>query len=285
MYRSVLAALLLGLLPVPTPSVSEQMAALDSLAIAAPRPPIEISQRLSASGVLVLDFKSGQQLYAKQSDVPRPMASLTKLMTALLIVESHDLNEWVTTPVSVGTTDGSKVYLSPGEKFTVGDLLSALLISSANDAAHTLAIYHSGSIDGFVELMNLRAEALGLKDTSFTNPAGLDGSEQLSTPRDMGWLLSFVLRYDAIRSRMGMKGARMVSHGGEVIPLLHTHLLIHQDPRIIAGKTGTTLGAKECLGSLVETSDGTYVVVLMHSSQRYDDMQIVLDSLDPPEGS
>ncbi|MDA0376066.1 MAG: serine hydrolase [bacterium] len=278
MYLSLLSALLLGLFPT-VDTESFDVSTLESIQIAPSSEAIEISEPLSASGVVIFDARSGQRLYAKQARTQRPMASLTKLMTALLIVENHDLDEMVSIPRNVVDVTGNKAYLEPGKHYTVGDLLSALLINSANDAATTLAQFHSGSVSAFVGEMNNRALQLGMTGTSFRNPAGLDHPAHWSTPQDIAWLTMFSLRYEEIASRLSSSGERIASVEGDNISLYHTHALMHEVSPVLAGKTGTTTDAGQCLMSLVEGVDQQYIVVLFNSNQRYKDMRIILSSL------
>ena len=234
----------------------------------------------TASGAIVVDLESGQTVFEHAADVPRPMASLTKLMTALIIVEHHDLTETVAIPSAAEAVEGNVAYLKAGEHFTVGSLLSALLIPSANDAAVALAVYHSGSVGAFAKEMNERARSLGLTHTSFQNAAGLDASMHYSTPQDLAWLAMYVMRIPAIAERMGTAAAQIQSSEGTVIHLTHTHALLRTDEQeILAGKTGTTDGAGQCLLSIVEARGRTYVAVLLHSRDRYGDMRRVLQSL------
>ena len=242
---------------------------------------VDVSSRLSASGVVILDAKSGQRLYARQAEVRRPMASLTKLMTALVITENHDLDEIVTIPSWANSVEGNVAYLPPGERFRLGDLVSAVLISSANDAARILAIFHAGSEAEFAALMNERAAALGLESTSFSNATGLDHPNQYSTPRDIAWLTAYASGQEAIAERMHRRGQRIWSLEGNAIPLSHTHALMHSESPVVAGKTGTTTAAGQCLVSLVEQGDKTYIIVLLNSLQRYTDMQKILADLEP----
>ena len=279
MYRSLLSALLLGLFP-SLDSATTDFAALERMQIAPPVESIEIAEEMSASGVLIYDLRSGQKLYARDPRIQRPMASLTKLMTALLIVENHDMDELVRIPKSVADVSGNRAYLPPGKRFSVEDLLSALLINSANDAALTLAEYHSGSVSAFVSEMNERALKLGMKATSFTNPAGLDHPAHWSTPQDIAWLTVFSLRYPEIAERLSRPGERIVSAEGDVIQLYHTHALLHEVGPVMAGKTGTTNDAGQCLMSIVEDQDKSYVVVLLKSNHRYKDMATILSALD-----
>lgn len=283
MFRALLSVLFLGMVPPPISGIPPA-SDVPGLEVAPPAAPMEVSTRLSASGVVVLDAQSGQMVFGRQYDVPRPMASLTKLMTALLIVEHHDLSEVVRVPQGIDPMQ-SAVRLPPGEQFTVGDLLSAMLIASSNDAATTLAIFHRGSVEDFVVEMNARAQTLGLHDTTFENPVGLDSPDQRSTPQDIAWLTMAALRHAPIQKRLGMRGAVIASLQGSTVHLAHTHALLQRAdpygdaPVVLAGKTGTTNGAGQCLMSLVENGQHRYVVVLLDSLQRYRDMQAILSAL------
>lgn len=280
MYQSLLSVLLMGMVPASVP-IQEPVSSLQ-ISIAPPSSTfVEVAERLSASGVIVLDVQSGERLFAKQPDVRRPMASLTKLMTAIIIAENHDLDEIVTIPDWAKNVEGNVAYLPPGERFRVGDLLSAMLIASANDAARVLAVFHAGSEAAFAEQMNERARTLGLHSTSFANASGLDHPNQYSTPKDMAWLAAYALRNDAISERMHRKGQRIWSLEGNVLALSHTHMLLHSDSAVTAGKTGTTNAAGQCLISLVEDHNKSYIVVLLNSLHRYNDMQTILTHLVP----
>ena len=290
MLTPVLSVLLMGMLPVLGGS-SFGPIGIHDLAIAPPSPlvfrgvdtPFHLAGRFSASGVLIADFDSGQILYEIAGEEKRPMASTAKIMTALVIAENYpDLNEWVTVPDSVDRINGNSVSLTPGQRFTVGDLLSALLIMSLNDAAEALAVHHSGSSEAFAVEMNKRAEALGLKNTRFANPVGLDDDDQESTPRDMAWLTRFALRSPVIALRMGQRSLTVRSSNNEPLYLMHTHAMLQLDRSIVAGKTGTTNGANQCLISVVNENGHTYLVVLLNSLQRYKDMSLILEALRTP---
>ncbi len=284
MYRSLLTALLLGMFPSMN-GMATDAAALQRVVVEPPSELLSIDEHLSASGVIIYDAGTGQKLFSKDAKVQRPMASLTKLMTAVLIAENHAMGERVTIPKNVTDVAGNIAYLPPGTTFTVGDLLSALLINSANDAATTLAQYHSGSVPAFVAAMNERALALGMTATSFRNPAGLDNPAQWSTPQDIAWLTMFALGNPIIADRLSSAGGRIVSLQGDTIQLYHTHALMHEAGPVTAGKTGTTNEAGQCLMSVVDEGGKTYVVVLLNSNQRYKDMQTILDVINRKQGS
>lgn len=278
----LLSVFLMGLLPVAPSGVSNpvpiQSLSLSPPAIAAARqfPGRTLVRSLSASGVVILDLQSGQELFARHGGRRRSMGSLTKIMTAIIITESHSLDEIVVIPSDIAGTDGNTVRLPPGSHFTVGDLLSALLIASANDAAEALARFHSGSTAAFVAAMNARAKPLGLENTSFANPSGLDDVSQWSTPRDIAWLAAYALRNPVIRSRMSTAQSSIRSTEGRAIALEHTHALLGKDGNVIAGKTGTTVAARQCLLSLVNEGGREYLVVLLGSNERYGDLRTVL---------
>ena len=277
----LLSVFLMGLLPV-APGGASHSVTIDTLPLAPPAiaagkqfPGRTLARSVSASGVVILDLRSGQEIFARNGGRRRSVGSLTKLMTAVIIAESHELNEVVAVPADIARTDGSTARLPPGSHFTVGDLLSALLIASANDAAETLARFHGGSDAAFVAEMNARARTLGLENTSFANPSGLDDADQWSTPRDIAWLAAYALRNPAIRSRMSTVTASIRSMEGRSIALEHTHELLGKGA-VIAGKTGTTTAAKQCLFSLVNDGGREYIVVLLGSSERYVDLRTVL---------
>lgn len=299
----ILSVLLMGIVPV-WGMQGQQAALSQEIRIAAPAATqpedlADLDARLTASGVVIADLDSGQTLFERNVDVPRPMASLTKLMTALLIVEKHGLHEIVTVPRDIDDVQGTVAHLPAGEQFTVGDLLSALLIMSANDAAVTLAEFHSGSVENFVDAMNTRAVELGLSDTSYENPAGLDAPLQQSSPRDLAWLAMFTMRFPEIEERMSSPRVNIISIAGKTISLYHTHQLIGEENPLAeddgvdtvvqagpsdrvfvrAGKTGTTDAAGQCLLSIVEANGRRYIAILLHSRDRYADMQQVLKIL------
>jgi D-alanyl-D-alanine carboxypeptidase len=209
-----------------------------------------------------------------------PMASLTKLMTALIIVDNHAMDEKVRVPADIEDVEGNSVHLPAGDTFTVGDLLSALLIKSSNDAAVTLARFHSGSESEFAKVMNARAQVLGLNDTHYDNASGLDSRRQTSTPRDVALLGTFVMRIPEIALRMSTASETITSLEGRSMSLSHTNNLVHgSESSVIAGKTGTTDGAGQCLLSIVEDEGRKYVVVLLRSANRYGDMSRILPVL------
>ncbi len=272
---SVLASVLvLGLIP-PEPPVAQRsvLPGIEILSIAAPNRlgSMLLVPKLSASGAILIDAESGQELFSIAPDERRPMASLTKIMTALLILENHTLDESVTVPPIADEIKGSTIGLTAGQRLSVRSLLYALLLPSANDAAYALAVFDGRRIGTFVQRMNDRAESLGLTNTRFANPAGLDSEQQYSTPRDLAWLTLAALKNDHFRTIVGTRTARIVASDGTEFSLKNTNEMLHYNANVFGVKTGTTDKAGECLIILFTERDHPYLLVLLGSSERYAD--------------
>jgi D-alanyl-D-alanine carboxypeptidase (penicillin-binding protein 5/6) len=207
------------------------------------------------------------------------MASLTKIMTALLILEHHDLSQPVTVPPIAEDIGGSGIGLVVGQRFTVGALLKALLLPSANDAAYALAVFDGRGLAPFVRSMNQRATELGLRNTRFANPAGLDNDQQYSTPRDLAWLTMAALRNPAFREIVGSRTARISAFDGRTFDLKNTNELLDYNEDVFGVKTGTTDRAGECLIVLFRKQGRSYLLVLLGSRERYTDSLHVLQAL------
>lgn len=231
----------------------------------------------SYAGAIVIDATSGQSLWEDNADVANPPASMTKLMTfAVLHDRLADGSLTLQTMVQVDRSDaaqgGTQVWLDPRERFSVEDLIYAMMIQSANDAAHALARAAAGSREAFVALMNAKARALGMSGTTFRSPHGLPPASRrvsegdLSTPRDFAKLCRYlvtttdVLKYTAVRERpFGLGRAK-----GPVLMINHNKLLGK-----IAGvdglKTGYTEAAGYCLSATGERNGRRIVAVIMGS--------------------
>lgn len=135
-----------------------------------------------AQSAVLMEAESGRVLYAKDADTPRLIASTTKLMTALVALESgHSLEEVVTIPAEAAGVEGSSLYLKAGETVKLKTLLYGMLLQSGNDAATAVALYCAGSLEAFAQKMNEKAQQLGMTNSHFTNPTGLDGEEHYSS--------------------------------------------------------------------------------------------------------
>ncbi|QQS15949.1 MAG: D-alanyl-D-alanine carboxypeptidase [Candidatus Moraniibacteriota bacterium] len=211
----------------------------------------------SAHASVVMDAESGIVLQEKNSHEERQIASLTKLMTAILVVEhTQNLDEPVKIDEEMIAVEGTRigcprtgfcngVRLHVGEEISVRSLLMAMLMNSANDAAQSLAKHTAGSVDAFVELMNARARALGLLDTHFCTPSGLepDGRESscYSSAFDIARIASQALKYDIIWELARTPGTTIISSDGRYShDIFNTDVLLGEDSHLIGTKTGFT---------------------------------------------
>ena len=238
---------------------------------------------IGAKAALVMDYDTGLVMLSKNIYDPLPMASLTKIMTASIILESHKLDEVVTIDESYGAMaeedTGVKMWLQKYEKITVGDLLMGLLIPSAGDAALALAKYHSGSVEKFVEEMNKKAEILNLKNTHFVNPIGLDAEGHYSSARDLAILTKYALRNKDFRRIVRISAASVTSTDGRIThQLAGTNYLLNSYLDIRGVKTGTTDAAGECLINLARSESGhDIIVVLLNSPDRFQENKGIID--------
>ncbi len=252
----------------------------DMLTVTAPTTLAHFSRpNLSASGAILVDVSSGEEIFSIRPDLPRPMASLTKIMTALILTERHAPTEVVTIPRRALNVQGSKLHLKEGERFTLQNLLSAMLLPSANDVAYALALFHSQSVDAFVKTMNERARSLGLTHTHFTNPAGLDSDLQYASPRDLAWLTIAAIRHPTLQRIVQTKSATVTNLNGKTYALSNTNTILHSQPNVFGVKTGTTGNAGECLIVLFTEGRRSFALVLLGSNNRYTDALHVMQAV------
>lgn len=220
-----------------------------------------------AGGAILIEAESGRVLYEQHAHTRMPMASTTKIMTALVVLEACDLQATVAIDERAVGTEGSSVYLYPGELLTVEQLLYALMLSSANDAAAALAYEVAGSIESFAALMNQKARELGLDDTHFANPHGLDAEGHYTTAYDLARLSAYALENEDF--------LRIVSTPKKVIPLreqqgarvLRNHnRLLGSLQGCIGVKTGFTKKSGRCLVSATERDGVRLVCVTLDCS-------------------
>ena len=161
-----------------------------------------------------MDAQTGRILYEKSPDSRSLIASTTKIMTALVVCEQCNVLDRVKIPREAVGIEGSSMYLKEGEVLTVQDLLYGMMLHSGNDAAVALAIYCGGTVEGFAQLMNDKARALGLAGTHFENPNGLDSPEHFSTARDLAVLTAYAMENPIFAKTVSAKTVRMASKRG-----------------------------------------------------------------------
>lgn len=235
---------------------------------------------IKAKSAIAVDLKTGLTLYEKNIHDQRSIASITKLMTVVIILEENKMDDVVTVPQKITTVQGTKIWLAPGEKITVENLLYAALIPSANDAAYTLANYNSkGNIDEFVKKMNQKALELGLYDTHFTNPIGLDEEGNYSSAYDLTLLGRYAYSKAFIRQATVLKDREISSTNGRLVHKLKTtNDLLNSYLKVLGLKTGTTDQAGECLIAVIENDKGRDILtVTLGSPDRYKETKILAD--------
>ncbi len=211
----------------------------------------------------------GQPLWAGHPDRRLPMASLAKLMTALLVAESGELDQTITVSAAASAATGTRIGLRAGEAMRAADLFTAMLVRSANDACRALADWKGGDLPTFVATMNARAAELGLRDTRFVNACGHDAPGQVSSVRDLAVLARAAMAQPLIADTVKMTDFRFRSPGGRDFRMSTTNALLQQLPGAVGIKTGYTPGAGRCLIALAERDGHEVLVVMLHAPDRW----------------
>ncbi len=238
-----------------------------------------VAPAIEAKAALIMDVDTGIVLYEKNADQALPMASLTKIMAATIILENHDLDEIVTIPSNYAGLEGVRIWLGQGEELTIESLLKATLIRSAGDATLALAEHHSGSVEAFVEEMNLKAEEMNLLETHFVNPVGLDDEGHLSSARDLAELSRYAMQDSDFRDIVKLQGATIETINGESSYTFDsTNKLLDSYLEILGVKTGTTDNAGECLINLARDENGNEIItVILNSPDRFQENKSMID--------
>ena len=179
------------------------------------------ARAVSAEKAMVLDAATGRAIYEKDADRQSLIASTTKIMTALIVCEQCNVLDRMRIPKEAVGIEGSSMYLREGEILTIQELLYGLMLSSGNDAAVALAIYCGGTVEGFAELMNDKARLLGLKNTHFENPNGLDSPGHYSTARDLAVLAAYAMDnpifYKTVSAKTVTVGSRSLRNHNKLL--------------------------------------------------------------------
>ena len=220
---------------------------------------------VDSSSAVLIDSQTGKVLWAKNPNVRRKIASTTKIMTGLLVIEELSPEEVVTSDASVESTGESEIYLEKGEKMTVSDLLYALMLRSANDAAVALANQVSGSVESFAKRMDKRAKTLGLKNTDFSSPHGL-WDQNTSTAYDMALLGREALKNEVFATIVNTKTT--VIKGKRSRKIINRNNLLWQYPSAVGIKTGYTKASGYCLVSAAQKGPVRLIAATLNSSVR-----------------
>lgn len=229
---------------------------------------------VSASSAVLMEQDSGRIIFEKDANTKRRIASITKIMTAILAIESGKLKEKVTVSENAVKAEGSSVYLKPGEKIALEDLVYGLMLRSGNDAAVAIAEAVGGSLDGFVYMMNQKAEEIGMANTHFANPHGLDDHEDhYSTAYDMALLTRYAMNNDTYKKIASTKTYRQdnPTEAWDRVWKNKNKLLTTLYEYSTGGKTGYTKRAKRTLVSTAEKDGLSLIAVTLNDPDDWDD--------------
>jgi len=215
-------------------------------------------------------------LFAKNSNVKMPMASTTKIMTGLVAIENSNLTDIVVIDEKSVGIEGSSAYLRVGDELTMEELLYALLLQSANDAATAIAYHIGGDIDGFASLMNDKAQTLGLKNTHFTNPHGLDNEEHYTTAEELAIIAAEALKNDTFKSVVSTYKKTFSTEERSRTYVNHNKLLRMYDG-CIGVKTGFTKKSGRCLVAAAERDGLTLISVTLDAPNDWNDHKMMFD--------
>lgn len=220
---------------------------------------------VSAASAVLYDPLSKRVLYDKNAEEPRGMASTTKIMTAIVALEQYDLSHKITIKKEWCGIEGSSMYLKQGEQITVLDLLYGLLLASGNDAATALAGAHRQGTEAFVAAMNRKAVALGLKNTHFDNPSGLDGKTHYTTALELAKLSAYAMEHPVFAQIVQTKDTTVAGH------VLSNHNRLLRDINASGIKTGYTKACGRCLVSAKEQNGRLLICVTLHAPDDWKD--------------
>lgn len=231
---------------------------------------------LSAQSVLATDLDSGEVLYEKDPDLPSLPASTTKIMTALVSLDYYPMDKIV--KVDGLIIDGQKMGLVGGEEIAIDDLLYGLLVYSANDAAEVLAENYPGGRDFFITAMNLKAKELGLADTFYTNPSGLDDFNQRTTAYDLIRISNVAMQDPLFSKIVSTKEKTVTSIDGKIKhKLVNINKLLGNVDGVLGVKTGWTENARENLVTYVKRGERDLMIALLGSQDRFGETKRLID--------
>lgn len=225
--------------------------------------------KINSRAAVVIDRKTKTILYGKNEMAKRAMASTTKIMTAMVVIQNTNLDNVVEISKKAAATGGSVLKVKAGDKITVRDLLYGLLLRSGNDTAVALAEYVGGSIEGFAELMNQNAENLGLSHTHFATPHGLDHAEHYTTAYELALFTDYALKNEVFSKIVGTKVYTITVNG--VSRTIHnTNELLGNLNGVYGVKTGFTNGAGRCLVTSAKRGDMDVICVVIGADTKKD---------------
>lgn len=226
----------------------------------------------SVTAEIAMELTTGAVLKENNADIELPMASTTKIMTAIIIIEDCNLDEVITVPNKAVGVEGSSIYLKKDEQIDVRDLLYGLMLQSGNDSATALAIHHSGSIEKFAEVMNERAKKMGATSTNFKNPSGLPDNEHYTTARDLCEITRHAMQNETFVEIVGTK-----NYSGKYRMFANKNKMLSKYDGANGVKTGYTVKAGRCLVSSAERDGMNVICVVLNCPDMYERSAKILD--------
>ena len=231
-----------------------------------------------AGGMILMEGDTGRILMKKDEFKRLPMASTTKVMTAIIVIENCNLNEVVTVSANAANVEGSSIWLSVGEHMTVGDMLYGLMLSSGNDAAVALAEHTAGSVEKFVEMMNEKARQLGLENTNFANPNGLQNENHYACAYDLAMITSYAMNNDVFRKIVNTKQKEISWENHE-----YNRVLTNKNKNLWAldgangVKTGYTIAAGRCFVASANRQGMELIYVCLDDYNMFEDSRKAIE--------
>ena len=232
---------------------------------------------LSAQSAILIDGATGEVIYEKNADKKMPMASTTKIMTAICTMENINSNVPIRVNSDAAGIEGSSIYLKAGEKITIKELLCGMLLNSGNDAATALALEVAGSVEKFSEIMNKTAIKIGANSTNFKNPSGLYDENHYTTARDLAKIAAYAMENPLIRWIVGLKEIKISNDGKGFRYLKNHNKLLWQYEGCTGIKTGYTKKCGRCLVSSAKRGSKELIAVTLNAPDDWRDHKILFD--------
>lgn len=224
----------------------------------------------SGSAEIVMEVNSRRVLYGKNISEEKPMASTTKILTAIILIEDNDLSQVVKIPKEAEGVEGSSVYLKAGDEYTVEDLLYGLMLRSGNDCSVALALSHSESVEKFAECMNSRAREMGALNSHFVNPNGLPDKEHYTTAYDLGMISCYAMQNETFRKIVSTKYYEKCGWANK-------NKMLYNYEGANGVKTGYTMAAGRCLVTSAFRDGMQLICVVLNCHEMYEETAKLLD--------
>lgn len=239
--------------------------------------PNVFAEDISAECACVMVAETGEVVYSKNAEKEHAMASTTKIMTALLAIESGKGEELVTVSKNAERQEGSSLYLRCGEVISVSDLAYGLMLNSGNDAAVALAEFLGGNTADFAQQMTEKAKSIGAEHTQFQNPSGLDQDGHYTTAQDLAKITAYAMKNEEFCKIVSTRKKTITTPGGQIIYLKNHNKLLDQYEGALGVKTGYTKKTGRCLVSAAERDGILLIAVTLHAPNDWNDHKLLLD--------